>query len=186
MIFLEGKRLYLRGLEEGDANGNYPIWLNNESVCRENSHHIYPYTREDAVSYIRSVQGSRSDLVLAIVLKTEQQHIGNIALQSINQLNRSADLSILIGEMDAWGQGYAKEAAKIICYHGFEALNLRRISSGTFASNIGMQRVAESLGMLKEGIRRKMIFKNGDYQDVFEYGILKDEFMQKINNGDAR
>lgn len=186
MTFIEGKRLYLRALEESDANGNYPSWLNNEAVCKENSHHIYPYTRENAVSYIRSINSSQSHLVLAIVLKNQQQHIGNIALQSINHLNRSADLSILIGEMDAWGQGYAKEAASLICYHGFVALNLHRIACGTFANNFGMQRVAEYLGMEKEGVRRKMIFKNGGYQDVFEYGILKDEFMQKINNGDAR
>lgn len=185
MIFLEGKRLYLRGLEESDANGNYPLWLNSESVCKGNSHHVYPYSREDAVLYIRSVQGSRSNLVLAIVLKS-QQHIGNIALQSINHVNRSAELSILVGEMDAWGQGYAKEAASLICYHGFASLNLHRISCGTFATNIGMQKVAESLGMSKEGVRRKMIYKNGDYHDVFEYGVLRDEFLEKIKSGDER
>lgn len=174
--FIEGERLYLRSLEDIDADGEYPSWLNSAVVCNGNSHHVYPYTKEQAVEYIHQVRQSQTDMVFAIVLKNEDRHIGNIALQLINLIYRSAELSLLIGETDAWGCGYAKEASRLVCNHGFNDLNLRRIGCGTFASNVGMQRVAEALGMKKEGIRRKAIFKNGHYIDLIEYGVLWDEY----------
>ena len=174
--FLEGKLLYLRPLSEVDTDGEYPSWLNSAKVCAGNSHHVYPYTKEQAIEYIRQIQHSRTDLVLAIILKNEDRHIGNIALQSINPIHRSAQLSIMIGDPDTWGLGYATEASRLICKHGFKALNLRRIGCGTYANNIGMQRVAKALGMKKEGIRRQAVFKNGQYVDLIEYGLLRDEY----------
>ena len=174
--FLEGQRLYLRPLSEVDAEGEYPSWLNSAKVCAGNSHHLYPYSNKQAIEYIRQIQLSRTDLVLAIVQKNDDRHIGNIALQSINPIHRSAELSILIGDPDSWGLGYATEASQLICKQGFEALNLRRIGCGTYANNIGMQRVAIAIGMKKEGVRRQAIFKDGQYLDLIEYGLLRDEY----------
>jgi RimJ/RimL family protein N-acetyltransferase len=56
--------------------------------------------------------------------------------------------------------------------HGFKVLNLHRIHCGTASNNQGMQKLAEKLGMQKEGIRRDALFKNGKYFDVVEYGII--------------
>jgi RimJ/RimL family protein N-acetyltransferase len=35
-----------------------------------------------------------------------------------------------------------------------------------------MQKLAEKLGMQKEGVRKDALFKNGKYCDVLEYGII--------------
>jgi RimJ/RimL family protein N-acetyltransferase len=35
-----------------------------------------------------------------------------------------------------------------------------------------MQKLAEKLGMNLEGIRKEAIFKNGNYCDIHEYGLL--------------
>ena len=171
--FLVGKRLYLRGLVESDADGVYPEWLNSADVCRGNSHHSFPYTREAACAYIRDALQTRSSLILAIVLQDGDRHVGNIALQNIHPIHRSAELSILIGERDVWGTGLGLEAAKLLIDHAFDALNLQRIECGTFATNRGMQKLALSLGMKEEGRRRQAAFKNGAYEDIVEYGILK-------------
>jgi ribosomal-protein-alanine N-acetyltransferase len=185
-VFLDGEHIYLRALLESDVDGNYPAWLNNAEVCRGNSHHVYPYSREEAIAYIRQVQDNKNDLVLAVILKEADRHIGNIALQSIRSLYGSAELSIIIGEADVWGCGYAKEAVHLICHHGFTAMNLHRIGCGTFASNLAMQHVAEALGMKKEGIRRQAAYKDGIYVDVIEYGLLRDEYIMHENPGMGR
>jgi len=67
--FLTGPRIVLRGLVESDAGGAYPTWFNDEEVCRYNSHHVRPYRREDALEYIRAVNASANDLVLAITVR---------------------------------------------------------------------------------------------------------------------
>ena len=174
--FLAGPRIYLRALLESDADGPYPCWFNDAEVCRGNSHHVFPYTREGAVAYIKHAGQTRDSLILAVILREGHRHIGNIALQDIHPVNRSAELSIVIGARDVWGGGYAHEAAELIVAHGFAELNLERIGCGTFSENGAMQKLALRLGMKEEGRRRRAAFKNGRYQDVVEFGLLRDEF----------
>ena len=174
--FLIGTRLYLRALAESDADGPYPGWFNDAEVCNGNSHHVFPYPREAALEYIRDAVKTRGALILAIVLREGDCHIGNIALQDIHPVNRSAELSIVIGERDAWGSGFAYEAAALLVAHGFTTLNLQRIGCGTFSENTAMQKLARRLGMQEEGRRRQAVFKDGRYVDVVEFGLLRDEF----------
>ena len=180
--FLSSERLILRALEESDADGDYPGWLNDEEVNRGNAHHRDPYTRESALEYIRRVRDSQRELVLAMTLKDSGRHIGNIALQKIDPVYRSAEFAILLGAKDLWGKGYAKEAGHILCDHGFFTLNLRRIHCGTFASNVAMQKLAEYLGMVLEGRRRQAAFKDGLWLDIVEYGVLQDEYLDKFKS----
>jgi len=174
--FLNGKRIYLRQLRDEDAQGCYPAWFNDNGICRGNSHHIFPYSNEDALDYIKFSRQTKDDLILAIVTIKGDQHIGNIALQHIHPIYRSADLSIVIGEMTYWGKGYGTEAARLICDHAFLAMNLNRISCQTFENNHGMRKMATALGMKEEGLRRQAAFKEGKYIDVIEYGIIRDEY----------
>ncbi|OGD88340.1 hypothetical protein A3D81_01135 [Candidatus Curtissbacteria bacterium RIFCSPHIGHO2_02_FULL_40_17] len=174
--FLAGKNIYLRPLEEKDLQGNYVSWLNNEEVSRYNSHNTFPYSYSEGRKYIKQSSKTKDKIVLAIVLTGKNLHIGNIALQNIDPVNRSGELTILLGEKDYWHKGYSKEAALLILKHGFDELNLNRIYCGTSSKNIAMQKLAVSLGMIEEGRRRKAFFKDREYADIVEYGILSSEF----------
>lgn len=174
-VLLQGRRLYLRGLRAEDADGDYPHWLNDAETCAGNSHAVYPYSLEAARGYIRDSAASIDNLVLAIVTADNDKHIGNIALQRVHAINRSAEFAILLGDKSAWGQGYGAEAGRLICAHGFAALNLHRIHCGTFASNAAMMRLAEKLGMRREGLQRQAAYKNGVYVDIVLYGLLRGE-----------
>ncbi len=177
-IFLSGTRVNLRPLEETDAKGAYVDWLNDAEVCHGNSHHVFPYSEEKASSFIRQSYSSES-LVLAITLKEENIHIGNIALQKIHPINRSAEFAILVGDKRFWGKGHGKEAGLLIIQHGFNQLNLRRIDCATFRNNEGMKRLALALGMKEEGVRKQAIYKNGEYLDVIEFGLLRNESLAR-------
>lgn len=173
---LRGDRLYLRPLVGPDAFGAYPTWLNDAEACRGNSHHRFPYTQADASAYIRSAGTATHEIVFAIVVHARDRHIGNIALQRIRTIDRTAELSILIGDRTAWGRGYGTEAADLLCAFGFDRLGLHRISCGTFHDNDAMRKVALALGMREEGRRRGAAFKDGRFVDVIEYGVLREEF----------
>ncbi len=179
--FLIGEKIYLRALNPEDINGNYINWLNDEEVCKNNSHHIFPYTASQAAQFISNVAGSKSELVLAVILKKDNIHIGNISLQKISNIYQNAEFAILFGEKKYWGKGYAKEAAFLLIRHGFNELNLHRVSCGTFPQNIGMQKLADYLGFKKEGQRIQAIFKEGKFIDIIEYGLLKSMFFKKFS-----
>lgn len=169
--FLAGELVVLRPLVESDADGPYPRWLNDPEVCRYNSHHVYPYTPEQAREWIRSIP-SRGELVLAIARRDDRTHVGNVSLQSIDRVARSGELAILLGERSAWGRGIGLESARLVVEHGFGSMNLHRIHLGTTEDNVAMRRIAERLGMRQEGVRREAAFNDGRYVDVIEYGLL--------------
>lgn len=177
--FLEGEEIFLRPLAIEDINGNYVDWLNDPEVCQFNSHGVFPYNKQRAEEYIKSVSLAKDMLVLAIVTKKEKKHIGNIALQHIDLLNNNAEYAILLGDKEYWGKGIAKEASLLILKHGFIELNLHRIYCGTAAGNIAMQKLALYFGMIAEGRRKEAQFKNGKYNDIIEYGVLKNDFLSK-------
>lgn len=173
-MFLTGETIYLRPLVPQDANDNYVSWLNDGGVCEFNSHHTFPYTTEMARQYIAQITGSKTEVVLAVIDKQSDSHIGNVALQNISWINRSAEFAILIGNSAFHGKGVGEEAGGLLIAHGFGALNLHRIHCGTSADNVAMQKLAEKLGMSEEGRRRDAMYKNGAYADVIEYGLVRE------------
>jgi RimJ/RimL family protein N-acetyltransferase len=179
--FLVGNHIYLRVLGPDDLCGNYINWLNDSEVCKYNSHHYFPYAAINAEEFIRNACTSKDRLVLGVILKKKDIHIGNISLQNINYINRNAEFAILMGEKQFWGRGYAKDASFLLIKHGFNELNLHMIHCGTSSENIPMQRLADYLGMKKEGLRREAFYKHGKFIDIIEFGLLKNEFYNKFN-----
>lgn len=166
----------VRGLSEKELDGNYPNWFLNREVCQFNSHGAFPKSFGDCQKFVASLSGSRSQLVWAVYHQADQKHIGNISLQAIDWIARSAELAFIFGESAYWGKGYAQQAATLLLNHAFSQLNLFRVHCGTAATNVGMNRLAEKLGMEKEGVRRKALYLNGNYVDIYEYGLLRSEF----------
>ena len=171
--FLIGEKIYLRTITPDDLNANYREWFNDEEICRYNSHHRFPNYDQDMADYYKNVIQSRSNLILAICDKKTDKHAGNIALENIDAINQSAEFAIIIGDKKQWGKGIGKEAAKLIIKHGFEELNLHRIHCGTQDDNIGMQKLAASLGFKEEGRTRESIYKGGIFKDLIYYGLLR-------------
>ena len=167
-----GKSVYLRPIELSDADGDYPSWLNDPEVCRYNSHGESLYTREMAQSYIKSVMDNPNTAVFAICLRADDRHVGNIALQQISLKNRNAELAILIGDPSVYGSGIGYEAGVLLVEYAFGTLKLHRLYCGTHAENIGMQKLALKLGMREEGRRREALWKNAQFADIVEYGLL--------------
>ena len=177
--FLIGQNIYLRGLSVEDAQGDYPSWLNDAEVCQYSEHHVFPYTKAQANQYIEQLPTQKDRIMLAIIDKKSNTHIGNITLLAISSLHRSAEFSILIGNKAFHGKGLSKEATLLMLEHGFNTMNLHRICCGTMISNTAMQRLALSVGMVQEGIFRDEVYKDGAYHDTIRFSILKEEFNTK-------
>lgn len=174
--FLIGEKVYLRALEKEDLSGKYFQWFNDQEVCRFNSHGRVPNNMDKMEAYLKRAHHDPSLAVFAIVFHEGDVHVGNICLQGINMVDRSAEYAIVLGEKDFWGKGVAREASNMLLTHGFMTLNLHRIYCGTSADNVGMQKLASYMGMKEEGCRREALFKNGRYIDILEYGLLREEF----------
>jgi RimJ/RimL family protein N-acetyltransferase len=163
---------------------NYITWFEKPEIVNLTSHGIIPKTEKDFDEYTSN--NGNGYICYKICIEEEKNegkgifykiiHIGNVALQSINWINRSAELAIIIGEKDYHGKGIGTFAVKCMLYHAFMKMGLNRVWSGTSEKNIGMQKVFEKCGFEKEGVFRKAKFLNGEFTDIWEYAILKKDF----------
>lgn len=124
-----------------------------------------------------SYMANRSTTIrCAIVTETEDTILGLISITSINQLNQSGVLHIMIGDKENQGKGIGYFAVTEMINHAFSNLNLHRIELDVLTSNTVAQKLYEKCGFVKEGLRRKAVYKHGEYVDMYIYAILREDF----------
>jgi RimJ/RimL family protein N-acetyltransferase len=174
MIYPLANGYYVRGLRESDLEGLYLSWFEDQEVCKYNSHGKFIKNADWFHAFFADL--NREDQVVWAICHEEDGHIGNVSLQSISFINRSAEYAILIGNPKHWRKSVGLDASLTLLRHGFDKLNLERVYCGTAGSNVGMQNLAVRMGMVEEGRRRKHLFLNGQWEEMVEYGVLRDEF----------
>lgn len=178
--FLAGERLYLRPLEPADLDGPYADWLNDYEVTRFLETGSAPTTPASLARYYETVALDPNTVLLAIVDRETDAHIGNIKLGPIHRLHRHADLGILIGAKEMWGKGYAGEAVALMLAYGFRRLNLHKITLGVYADHPAAIRVYERAGFTIEGRLRGELFRDGGFHDKVVMGILRSEYERRV------
>jgi len=173
--FLVGDRLYLRPLDAETDLDRCLRWINDPEIV-VNLGRRTPMSRTTERDWLIGQYKGDRDLPLAIVLNDGDCHIGNVGLHAIDYLDRSAEFGLLIGEKDAWGEGYGPEAGRLILDHGFRQLGLHRIFLHVYAFNERAQRVYAKLGFVPEGTLRESYFHDGTYHDTLIMSILEEEW----------
>lgn len=173
-------RIYLRAFEPDDYKTTI-VWRNDKQIADKLGGGRLFVSGAREKKWIEDTIFNSSDIKLAVCLKNNNLHIGNVYLTDINYINRTAESHILIGNKEYWGQGYACEALhEILCY-GFEERGLNRVFAHVNIDNLASLRMHVKCGYKQEGILRQAVFKNGAFKDVVVMSILKDEFDQNRN-----
>lgn len=121
---------------------------------------------EDQENTIRSIYG------WSIQLKSTKEFVGETGMSSSNNRFKRGEIHYHT-HPKFWGKGYATEVAKRLIAFGFETLNLHRIEAGVATNNSGSIRVLEKSGMMREGMRRKILPIRGEWQDNYMYAIIE-------------
>ena len=174
--FIEGEKIYLRGLEKSDLTGNMFQWANDPEVTHYMFMGALPNTIEQLEEEYEQLTKSSKDVVFAIIDKKSDTHIGNVGLYLINYISRVGEFRIIVGEKEYWNKGYGTEATKLAVNYGFERLNLNCIFLGVNAEHLSAIKAYENAGFVKEGTMRQMIYRNGRYYDAVRMSILRDEY----------
>jgi isopentenyldiphosphate isomerase len=97
--------------------------------------------------------------------------LGLIVAMPEDREHRVVRLSLLIGEPDDWGQGYASDALDTFLDAAFEGWYLHRIWLEVEAENERALRLYRSAGFADEGTLREARFRNGARHDLYLMGI---------------
>ena len=101
--------------------------------------------------------------------------VGWISLGRWNPEYRSASLGYCLVE-EAWGHGFATEAAHAVLGWAFDTLDLNRVQAEVDTRNVASARVLEKLGFVLEGTLREDCVVDGDVSDSWVYGLLRREW----------
>jgi len=172
--FLQTDRLILRAVRVEDATEDYLEWLNNPTILRFRGPKAFPSTMSNLQAYLAGIE-LRGDLMLAICLKESAKHVGNITLNSVSWVHRTAELSIMIGAAEVWGQGLAKQAISCVAGHAFHSMGLNRLWAES--PNPAFNAAVKSLGWKHEGTKREAFLLDGQFVNIECFGILKAEFV---------
>jgi RimJ/RimL family protein N-acetyltransferase len=150
-VIAETERLILRNWRESDRP-EYLATCNTEAVT---AHLNGPASAEDidaAFARIAKSQDEHGFSFWAIERKTEGALLGYCGLRICDDLDRPVHGNVEIGwrlREDAWGQGYAHEAARAALDWAWANLDIERVVSFTVAANEPSWRLMERLGMTR-------------------------------------
>ncbi|OGA36080.1 MAG: hypothetical protein A3G80_01015 [Betaproteobacteria bacterium RIFCSPLOWO2_12_FULL_62_13b] len=186
-VFIKGQHLVLKVLGKDDvSNSNWYGWFNDEETTYHLQKHYFPNSRDRQMEFFGGIERDTTKIQLGIVPNGEERIAGVISLQSINWINRNAEISMIIGEAKYRQLVYAQEALKLMIEHAFYALNLHKVRVGYLESltdwGVFMKR---RFGFQDEGRRREHVYKHGRYVDVYLLGLLRSEYKASTDAGDG-
>lgn len=168
-------RVYLRALELDDYQTSY-MWRNDHEIQEMVGSSKFFVSRENERQWVLNNTKNTERIVLAICLVENDKYIGNVNIQNIDWINRTARVPIFIGDKSEWGKGYAAEARMLALKFAFEERNLNRIEALVLESNIPSIKLHERCGFKREGMLRNSIYKSGKYHNQIVMGLLREEF----------
>jgi len=137
-----------------------------------------PASQAGADEFFERVRTDRDRVWLVIARMDNDQIIGEAGLLRMFPAWRNTDLTIIIGDKEAWGQGYGTEAIRLLLDHAFGALNMHRIALGVVGFNQRALRFYEKIGFRREGVQRDGYFCNHAYHDFVMMSILEHEYRE--------
>ncbi len=177
-MYYYGEKVRLRPPEMRDA-ALFVRWLSNPAMRRYLSLRYISEAHEGPwlERLIRASSGpTPSEIPFVIEERLTERPIGNLTLRAINWRDRHAELGIVIGEEELWGQGYGSDAMLTLLEIGFHWYNLHRIYLIVHADNARGIRAYEKCGFRVEGRQREAVFRDGRYIDLVQMSILAGEF----------
>ncbi len=175
---LIGKKVILRELRESDMT-----LFNSLMNCSDVEQFVVgwckPVTMHEQISWFQNLKND--DNIRYTIANVEDNEIfGTLIISKIDWKNRSCGLDIKLSS-DSRGKGIGSESVSIATNYIFNELNLNRIGVRILDSNIPSQKLFKKNGFIEEGKLRNAIYKNGKYDDLLIFSILKEDFLNERN-----
>jgi len=108
--------------------------------------------------------------------------VGIATLGDIDWKNRCATHGIKLFKKEQRSKGIGTDTVMAIMKYSFDELGLHRLNGSWFPENIPSKNMYMKLGWKVEGIKRKSIYKHGEYRDLEITGILEEEYYEIAKN----
>jgi len=176
---LIGQRVTLRGITRDDLER---LWQFNNDVEVElagGGDPPYPQSlaRLQAEYDQDTARGGRDSTTFAI--EVDDKFIGQCALFHYDNVASTCELGITIGDKDYWAKGYGREAITLLLDYAFRLRNIRKVWLQVHGHNPRAISAYKACGFIEEGRLRAHVWSSGQYVDLVQMGVLRDEWQPK-------
>lgn len=134
-----------------------------------------PLSMTEEEKWYDRIVAAPSNVIWAIL--REGQHIGSTSLDDIDWRNRNAVSGTWIGDTAHHGRGFGRETMRLRTAYAFQELGLEKVMTIILADNTPSRRAAESAGYRQCGLRRRHVFRGGQWHDLWLGELLRDEWL---------
>lgn len=173
---LESKELTLRLFAVEDITESYVSWLNNPLVVRYSNQRFRSHSQRSCLEYFNNLQEACA-LFIAVIHNDSQEMIGTMTAY-INPHHATADLGILLGNTQYWGQGYGQLSWQLLLDTVSSHPQIRKVTAGTLSCNKSMLGLMIKSGMVLDGVRHQQEIVEGQAFDIIHYARFNPEFIQ--------
>ena len=174
-----GKKVVLRAMEPTDCELVREMFNNPEieNLVVGWSFPISKYAQE------KWYENHFSDTDFRFIVETsENGAVGIATLTDIDWKNRMAHHGMKIAKSASRGKGIGTDTVMAVMRYAFDELGLNRLNGSWFSDNVASRNMYMKCGWKEEGVRRKYIYKHGEYRDLVESGVLAEDYYALIED----
>ncbi|MFE4036145.1 GNAT family N-acetyltransferase [Priestia sp. YIM B13489] len=171
--------LILRAIELEDME-LLKSMINNPNIENMVLGWSFPVSSNQQINWINNLKGDKNN-VRFIVDINNIGAVGLVSLTNIDYKNGTATINIKLNSDEIKQKGIGYKAIILLSDYAFNQLNLNCLIANILNYNIASQKLFEKCRFTLEGKLQGRIYKNGAYQDVYSYSLLKRDFINERN-----
>lgn len=175
--FIMGGRVTLRRIERADLP-HLRRWLDDPET-RALIGETAPITAAQAEAWFDQA-AEDPNRAWYMIETSDGRVIGECGLLRMFPEWRTTDMSIVIGEKDARGQGCGGEVGRLLLDLAFSYMGFHRVAIGVVGFNTAALRFWERLGFKREGVQRDGYLHEGAFSSFVMMSILEDEWRAQV------
>jgi aminoglycoside 6'-N-acetyltransferase len=174
MVLLKGERVRLRPLEPDDMKDFFHRLNDPEAAGEYDAFGIESWAEFE--KDFKETGDPHEFTMLIIERNEDRSKLGLVAHYLSHPVMHNVEIGFQIWEPSERNKGHCSEAVKLLVVYLFTTKSIARVQATTNILNKPAQRVLEKCGFAKEGQLRKALFAGGRFQDMYIYGVTREEW----------
>ncbi len=175
-VALEGPRVRLRPPEDRDLPTVHGWYADPEVAA--------PFDRYATEGFeafrtgVSAAPGDPTSLYPRFVIerRSDARPVGCVGHYRAHPVLALQEVWYLVGDPTARGAGLGSEAVRLLVGHLFRTTAIARIAASADVENVASGKLAERVGMQREGTLRSALFHHGRWHDVAVFAITRSEW----------
>jgi len=110
-----------------------------------------------------------------MIVELDGERAGTMGYHEVSDVHRIAQLEVLAVHPDFRRRGVADEAARLLQRYLLLELGYHRLELACYGFNETAIRHAESVGFVREGVKRQAYLRHGAWQDAVLFALLLED-----------